>query len=47
MGMFDYIKFDPSIKLPVSKEIRSLKIDPHSLEFQTKSLENTLSFYEV
>lgn len=47
MGMFDNIKFDPSIKLPVSKEFRSLKIDPHSLEFQTKSLENTLSFYEV
>lgn len=45
--MFDNIKFDSSIRLPVSKEFRKLKIDPHSLEFQTKSLENTLSLYEV
>lgn len=47
MGMFDYIKIDQSIKLPVSKELRSLKIDPHILELQTKSLENTLSTFII
>jgi hypothetical protein len=47
MGMFDYIEVDKSIKLPVFKEFRSLKIDPHSLELQTKSLENTLSNYKI
>jgi hypothetical protein len=47
MGMFDYVKIDQSIKLPVSKEFRSLKIDPHSLEFQTKSLDNCLISYEI
>lgn len=47
MGMFDYIEVDKSIKLPVFKEFRSLKIDPHSLDLQTKSLEKTLSNYEI
>lgn len=47
MGMFDYIKIDSSIKLPVSKEFRSLKIDPHTLELQTKSIENTLSTFII
>lgn len=47
MGMFDYIKIDKSIKIPVSKEFKSLGIDPHDLEYQTKSLDNSLNVYEI
>lgn len=47
MGMFDYLKIESSIKIPVSKEFKSLKIDPHTLEFQTKDLDNCLDVYTI
>lgn len=47
MGMFDYIEIDKSIKIPLNKELRSLQVDPHSFEFQTKDLDNVLCVYRV
>lgn len=46
MGMFDYIKIDKSIKIPVPKEFK-LKVDLHDLEYQTKDLENCLFLYTI
>lgn len=45
MGMFDTVEVDESIKLTSFKELRSIKIDPRTLNLQTKSLDNTLSHY--
>ncbi len=47
MGMFDYIEIDKSIKIPLNKELRSLQVDPHSFEFQTKDLDNLLEIYKI
>lgn len=47
MGMFDYLKIEDEVKIPVSKEFKSLKVDPHSLEFQTKDLDNCLHEYVI
>jgi len=47
MGMFDYIKIDSSIKIPLNKELRSLKVNPHEFDFQTKDLDNLLISYEI
>lgn len=47
MGMFDHIEIDKSIKIPLSKDLRSLKVDPHNFEFQTKDLDNILCVYKI
>ena len=47
MGMFDHIEIDKSIKIPLNKELRALRVDPHSFEFQTKDLDNVLSVYKI
>lgn len=47
MGMFDYLKIENEIKIPASKEFKSLNIDLNSLEFQTKDLDNCLDEYVI
>jgi hypothetical protein len=42
MGMFDYIKIDESIHLPLPEEMKKFDI-----EFQTKSLDNSMSAYLI
>jgi hypothetical protein len=42
MGMFDYIKVDKSIHLPLPEEMKKFDI-----EFQTKSLDNAMSAYLI
>jgi len=45
MGLFDslYVKK----KLPLTKELKDLKVDWEELDFQTKDLENALDTYEI
>jgi len=45
MGMFDWIKIDEGINLPLPQELEGVSLD--SLEFQTKSLDRTLSVYLI
>lgn len=45
MGMFDYIKCE--YKLPLSDELKELKINWKDISFQTKDLENCLLDYKI
>lgn len=43
MGMFDYISFEEGVNIPVPDDMRGLK----NIQYQTKSLDNTMSMYSV
>jgi hypothetical protein len=43
MGMFDYISFEEGVTLPIPQEMLGFE----SVQYQTKSLDRTMSFYFV
>lgn len=47
MGMFDYVKIDPSFEIELPKELLDLGIKVDDLEFQTKSMDNCLCTYTL
>lgn len=47
MGMFDYVKIDPSFDIQLPKELLDLGLSVDDLEFQTKSLDNCMSTYTL